>query len=177
VKNPAVLWADKGDLQAIMEAAPTMANELKEWVLAASVRAEVREAIRALYQELQREIDRRRPLCVMSGRCCRFDEYGHRMFVTTAELGAFAAELGEAGIKPGEASGGGCVFQTGKICRVHAIRPMGCRVFFCDATATEWQQQTYEAFHGRLKKLHEQLSVPYCYVEWRFACREIGWQL
>jgi Fe-S-cluster containining protein len=156
-----------------------LADSLKVSVSAASMRPEVRKEIHVLYADLQLEIDRRRPLCVMSGRCCRFDEYGHRLYVTTAELAAFMADLAElepAPVGPGGGPGG-CRFQTGKICRVHLIRPMGCRLFFCDPTATEWQQAVYERFHARLKKLHEELSIPYSYVEWRFACRTMGWQL
>ena len=156
-----------------------MQDDLKQWVMAASTRPEVREEIRRLYADLQLEIDRRQPLCVMSGRCCRFDEYGHRLYVTTAELAAFTAELAE--LKPTipqpQAESGGCPFQTGKICRVHLIRPMGCRIFFCDPTAIEWQTAIYEQFHARLKKTHDLLSIPYAYVEWRFACRAVGWQL
>jgi Fe-S-cluster containining protein len=156
-----------------------MPEGLKESVSAASTRPEVREEIRALYADLQIEIDRRRPLCVMSGRCCRFDEYGHRLYVTTAELAAFMADLAELEPVPAGSGGGsgGCPFQTGKICRVHLIRPMGCRLFFCDPTATQWQQAVYERFHARLKKLHQALAIPYSYVEWRFACRTMGWQL
>jgi Fe-S-cluster containining protein len=156
-----------------------MADDLKQWVYAVSTRSDVRDKIRALYADLQVEIDRRQPLCVMSGRCCRFDEYGHRLYVTTAELAVFMAELAEMQPMPVGPGGGpgGCPFQTGKICRVHLIRPMGCRLFFCDPTATEWQQAVYERFHARLKVLHEELSIPYSYVEWRFACRTMGWQL
>ena len=54
---------------------------------------------------------------------------------------------------------------------------MGCRVFFCDPSAKEWQREAYERMHAKLKKLHEEWSIPYAYVEWRFACREMGWQL
>jgi Fe-S-cluster containining protein len=151
---------------------------LKASVLTAAGRSDLRGEIAALYADLQAEIDRRRPLCILSGRCCRFDEFGHRLFVTTAELAVFSAQLAlaEAPQPPsGAAAAGACVFQSGKICRVHAIRPMGCRIFFCDSTATEWQHQTYEAFHARLKELHHRLEVPYAYVEWRQACREMGW--
>jgi Fe-S-cluster containining protein len=152
--------------------------------MTASTRAEVRQEIRDLYADLQLEIDRRQPLCVMSGRCCRFDEYGHRLYVTTAELAAFTADLADLkpltpprpGAEPSSGAGG-CPFQTGKICRVHLIRPMGCRVFFCDPTAKDWQAEVYERFHSRLKNLHDKLSIPYAYVEWRFACQAVGWQL
>jgi len=69
--------------------------------------------------------------------------------------------------------GAGCPFQVAKMCGVHAIRPFGCRVFFCDETSTQWQNEAYETFHQRLKKLHEELDVPYFYVEWREALRSV----
>jgi Fe-S-cluster containining protein len=53
------------------------------------------------------------------------------------------------------------------LCSVHPIRPFGCRIFFCDPTATDWQQQQYERFHAELKQLHERFGVAYYYVEWR----------
>ena len=69
---------------------------------------------------------------------------------------------------------GGCPFQVDKLCGVHPTRPFGCRMFFCDPTASQWQNQAYERFHAELKALHEQLSVPYFYVEWRSALSALG---
>jgi hypothetical protein len=51
---------------------------------------------------------------------------------------------------------------------------LGCRIFFCDATRDDWQHERYERFHGDLKRLHEELGVPYLYVEWREALRALG---
>ncbi len=150
-----------------------MSDELKAWVMQAAARPEVAEAVETLYAQLQARIDQRKPLCVMSGRCCRFDEYGHRLFVTTLELGAFVRRLeGQPGtFMPQQ---GGCPFQVGKMCGVHAIRPFGCRVFFCDSTATQWQQEQYEHFHEELKHLHEEMGVKYAYIEWRAALSCLG---
>jgi Fe-S-cluster containining protein len=138
-------------------------------------RPEVLGAVRRLYADVRREIDARKPVCVMSGRCCRFEEYGHRLFVTTAELAAFVHDLGAA--DPGGGvpwDGTGCPFQSNKVCTVHAIRPFGCRMFFCDATSTRWQNEQYEHFLSRLKRLHEEFDVPYYYVEWRKALQATG---
>ena len=138
-------------------------------------RPEVLEAVRALYADVQCEVDARRPVCVVSGRCCRFEEFGHRLFVTTAELAAFMHALPAFPTRAGgDWDGTGCPFQSGKMCSVHTIRPFGCRMFFCDSTSTDWQNETYERFHARLKRLHEELGVPYRYVEWRQALRELG---
>ena len=139
---------------------------LRDAVMQAATRPEVRDALARVYADLQREIDVRKPVCNASGRCCRFEEFGHRLYVTTIELAAFVAELTDRSFN---ANPGGCPFQVDGLCSVHAIRPFGCRVFFCDATSDQWQHQQYERFHGELKRLHEKLAVPYLYVEWREA--------
>lgn len=153
-----------------------MEQELRKAVEEAAGRADVSEAVGRVYRELQAEIDRRRPTCVVSGRCCRFEEYGHRLYVTTLELAAFMrglSELPESRTAQISADPGRCPFQIKKLCGVHAIRPFGCRVFFCDESATDWQHEQYERFHSRLRSLHEELGVPYFYVEWRAALKAL----
>jgi Fe-S-cluster containining protein len=145
-----------------------MEQTLKHAVLEASQRADALASIEDLYRTVQQEIDRRRPLCVVSGRCCRFEEFGHRLFVTTLELARFVHDAGSIAV-PDKWDGTGCPFQKAKLCTVHAIRPFGCRMFFCDATSTEWQNAAYERFHADLKRLHERFEVPYFYLEWRQA--------
>src|SRR5688572_16956638 len=68
-------------------------SEFRQAVLDASLRSDVRDAVAQVYRELQQQIDRRQPLCVMSGRCCRFEEFGHRLFVTTMEVATFVHDL------------------------------------------------------------------------------------
>jgi hypothetical protein len=313
-----------------------MDGEFRQAVVEAWQRAEVRAAVAAVYEEAGREIERRRPVCVASGRCCRFEEYGHRMYVSTAELAVFLGDLredadknvrgrqeclphqegdgevgkecrkvvgqahptklrcgqecprqtrmsappmeasgfpadadknvrgrqecpphqegdgevgnGEVGKEcrkvvgqahptklrcgqecprqtrmsapPMEASGfpadadknvrgrqeclphqegclphqegclphqqgclphqqgclphqEGCPFQVGRLCGVHGIRPLGCRLFFCDVGCVPWQQELYERCHAELKRLHERLDIRYFYVEWRQGLREV----
>jgi Fe-S-cluster containining protein len=150
----------------------TQQEEARAAIVAAAGRAEVRAVVNEVYRDLQKEIDARRPVCVISGRCCRFEEFGHQLYVTTLEMGVFLHELRAA--NPAVAadekwSGQGCPFQVNKLCSVHAIRPFGCRLFFCDSTSTEWQHEQYRNFHSRLKSLHDQLEVPYFYLEWRQA--------
>jgi Fe-S-cluster containining protein len=133
----------------------------------AAARPDVADAVATVHTNLAAEVEARRPLCELSGRCCRFEECGHRLYVTTMELAAFVRAAGERRVAHWD--GRGCPFQIGKLCGVHAIRPFGCRIFFCDPASTQWQQEAYERFHGRFKRLHAELEVPYFYVEWRQA--------
>ena len=148
-------------------------KRLCDAVRTASAMPAALDAVERLYRSVQEEIDHRRPLCVISGRCCRFEEFGHRLFVTTLELARFVHQAGPIQA-PANWDGTGCPFQRAKLCTVHAIRPFGCRMFFCDATSTDWQNAAYERFHGELKRLHETLDVPYFYLEWREALRTLG---
>ena len=153
---------------------------LQEAVQTATQQPAAMAAVEQVYADLQRQIDLRKPICKTSGRCCRFDEFGHRLYVTTLELAAFArglihfksqiSNLQFSILSPPAA----CPFQLDGLCSVHSIRPFGCRVFFCDATSNQWQHEQYEHFHATLKQLHERFSVPYRYVEWRQALRELN---
>lgn len=142
---------------------PEQRRALADAVDAAARRPEVRASVDALYAALQEAIDLRRPICRASGRCCRFEQFGHSLFVTTMELAAF-----RAAVEPVAAwDGFGCPYQAQGLCGVHAARPFGCRVFFCDETSTQWQQDQYARLHARLQREHERLGVAYFYVEWR----------
>jgi Fe-S-cluster containining protein len=162
-------------------------EQLADAVRGAAGRVDVRAAVEGIYGKLQWEIDERKPLCEASGRCCHFEAYGHRLYVTTVELAVFwdgyrldedrGTEVRPPNPRPKGfpvLDPGGCPFQVDRLCSVHSIRPFGCRIFFCDATAQEWQNQRYELFHAELKQAHERLGVPYFYVEWRAALSAVG---
>ena len=167
-----------------------MTDGLRAAVEGAAKCAEISAAVGEVYAEAQVQIDQRKPRCEMSGRCCRFEEYGHRLYVTTLELAAFVQQLPAVSRRlpvkqdrlPVLATGNGqlttdsagCPFQRNRLCTVHPIRPFGCRIFFCDPASTDWQNDAYERFHARLKVLHADLNVPYFYVEWRRALGDLG---
>ena len=91
----------------------TSGQMLRESVRAAAVRADVSAAVGRVYADVQAAIDERKPPCAISGRCCRFEEYGHRLYVTTLELAAFVRELNAAPDPSWD--GTGCPFQRGKL--------------------------------------------------------------
>ena len=128
----------------------------------------VRDAVDNVYRALQDAIDLRQPICTSSGRCCRFEEYGHRLFITTMEMAAFISQV-DRPLQPPDWNHKGCPFQLNGLCSVHPIRPFGCRIFFCDESSHSWQAEQYERLHAELKRLHAQLDVPYFYIEWRQA--------
>ena len=101
--------------------------------------------------------------CRACGRCCRFEEFGHKLYVTPGEL----ALLQSVPIT-GEPAVGRCPHQVDGKCMARNERALGCRLFFCDPAAEQWFQGTYELFHERIKRLHRDRALPYAYVEMTF---------
>jgi Fe-S-cluster containining protein len=158
-------------------------------------RADVRAGLEAVYARASSEIAARGPACWASGRCCNFDRAGHRLYVTGLEAAytimrlpeiaaegqrqrAVASEQGWTVSAFGEArlglrvledakQRGGCPFQVRNLCGVHAIKPLGCRVYFCDQSAQDWQQDLSERLITEIKQLHDAFGVEYRYGEWR----------
>src|SRR5881628_3721914 len=46
---------------------------------------QLRQAVLSLYAEVDREVAAAGPVCVASGKCCRFKEYGHTLFLSSLE--------------------------------------------------------------------------------------------
>lgn len=133
-------------------------------------------AIRQIYRELDEDIAARSPTCWLSGKCCHFESYGHRLFVTGLEVAWVAQQFDSS--QWDRLAGSelelmdGCPFQSGKLCGIHAVRPLGCRIFYCDPAAQGWQQEVYETYQRAIRALHESHEVEYQYLEWRAALAE-----
>lgn len=138
--------------------------------LAAALNEFLCAELEAVYDEVRRETERVKPLCVASGRCCRFEEHGHRLYVTGLEaaytLARLPSELTALALDEARAAGG-CPFQIEKLCTVHAIKPLGCRTYYCDESAQEWQKDLTERMLGKVRAIHERHGLEYRYGEWR----------
>ena len=140
------------------------------------------DAIESVYAEAAREIAARGPACWASGRCCNFKQHGHRLYVTGLEAAYCVAKLPEiAGTRKENFAEptlrlpvlddakqrGGCPFQIANLCGVHAIKPLGCRVYFCDKSAQDWQMDLSERLIRRVRAIHDEFEIEYRYGEWR----------
>ncbi len=126
----------------------------------------------------------KRPICLASGACCKFEEYGHRMYVTGLEAAFVVARIDAARAQRAQNplhlfevreahTRGDCPYLANGHCSEHVERPLGCRIFFCDQQRDSggdgWQSDLYESLHAELTALHERLAIPYRYLEWREA--------
>jgi hypothetical protein len=122
---------------------------------------ELRHQVLQLYEEVDREVAAAGPVCVASGRCCRFKEYGHTLFLSNLE-----ADVLLAGAPPYErpVTPDFCPFQKGNLCTARGPRPLGCRVYYCDPAYQETAGRISETYLRRLKELAEAHGTP-----WRYA--------
>ena len=121
----------------------------------------VRQEVRALYAEVDRAVASAGPKCVASGRCCRFKDYGHTLFLSNLEAEVL---LAEAPTYERPTSPDFCPFQSGALCTAREPRPLGCRVYFCDPVYQETGNALTEESLRRLKALAERHGLP-----WRYA--------
>src|SRR5690349_9303517 len=129
----------------------------------------LREGLLAIYDELAADIAAAAPVCELSGRCCRFKEYGHTLFISRAE----AELLLEQGL-PDNATidEAGCPFQINGLCTARERRPLGCRVYFCDPGYAGKGEAITERHIARLKELHDETGTPWEYRPLHHFLRE-----
>ncbi len=120
----------------------------------------VRRQVLELYQEVDREVAAAGPVCLASGRCCRFKEYGHVLFLTNLE-----AEVLLQAAPPYQTpvSSDFCPFQKDNLCTAREPRPLACRIFYCDPSYQETGNRITENALQQLKQLAEQEDLPYRY--------------
>lgn len=159
-----------GQMETGQTAATSMDRAL-QWISTNLKNSDCLNAVADIYRQLEGTLVTAGGLCRQSGRCCRFQEYGHRLYVTTLEMLFFMAAAPKnfrqkVNDDPSLLDGTVCPFQMEKLCTVRDIRPAGCRIYFCDGIAQAKQNDLTEKILKQLRELHEQQAVPYYYGEW-----------
>ena len=117
--------------------------------------------VAAVYAAADAAVAAAGPTCDASGRCCRFKEYGHTLFISNLEAEVLLAAA-PAFAKP--VSGDFCPFQVENLCTARAPRPLGCRVYFCDPTYQPTGTAISEAGIRELKQIADDFGTG-----WRYA--------
>src|SRR5262245_4667107 len=124
--------------------------------------SDTRRVVLEIYSEVDAEVAAAGPVCIASGRCCRFKEYGHTLFLSQLEadvLLAAAPPYDPAAVTPDF-----CPFQQGNLCTAREPRPLGCRVYYCDPAYQQRGQEISEKYIARLKALADEAGTG-----WRYA--------
>lgn len=122
---------------------------------------DVKRRVLDIYAEAGAAIAAAGPRCEASGRCCRFEEYGHTLF-----LSHFEAEvlLASAPAYETPVTRAFCPFQVDNLCTARDARPLGCRIYFCDPGYQDTGNAITEASLKRLKQLADDTGTG-----WRYA--------
>jgi Fe-S-cluster containining protein len=101
------------------------------------------------------------PRCEASGRCCRFTEYGHTLFLSQleAEILLEAAPAYDAPV-----TRDGCPFQVNNLCTARDPRPIGCRVYFCDPAYQDRMSEIIEKAIEDLKAIADEFNTGWNYA-------------
>lgn len=100
--------------------------------------------------------------CDSCGRCCDFDAFDHRLFVTPPELMYLVAKLGGVNLKP--MADGRCPYHLVCQCTVYKYRFAGCRIFSCKGDS-EFQSGLSESVLKKFKLICTEFNIPYRYVD------------
>jgi Fe-S-cluster containining protein len=127
--------------------------------------AALRRQVLELYEEVDRDVAAAGPVCVASGRCCRFKEYGHVLYISSleAEVLLNAAPTYEGPVTPDF-----CPFQKGNLCTAREPRPLGCRVYYCDPNYQETGAHITETYLRKLKDMARAAGVQWLYAPLHF---------
>ena len=122
---------------------------------------DVRARVLAVYAEVDAAVAAARPRCDASGRCCRFTEYGHTLFLSQFEADVL---LETAPLYTAPVTRDGCPFQVDNLCTARDERPLGCRIYFCDPAYEGVGEAITETALTQLKRLADEADAG-----WRYA--------
>jgi Fe-S-cluster containining protein len=121
----------------------------------------VREKVLAVYETADAAVRDAGPKCEASGKCCRFTEYGHTLFISHFEADILL-ESAPAYTQP--VTRDGCPFQVGGLCTARDARPLGCRIYFCDPAYTDRMVEITETAIAKLKAIADEHDAGWNYA-------------
>jgi hypothetical protein len=122
--------------------------------------SEIQNRLRTIYAAADAAVAAAGPRCDSSGRCCRFKEYGHTLFISQIEADYLLAHAPPFG---GPVSDATCPFQIDNLCTAREPRPLGCRVYFCDPAYQDIGAEISERYLRELKVLADEYGI-----DWRY---------
>lgn len=109
--------------------------------------------------------------CDACGRCCDFDAFDHRLFVTPPELMYLATKLGAENIKLMPSSR--CPYNVDGKCTIYTYRFAGCRIFSCKGDK-DFQSGLSETALKKFKSICTEFKIPYRYTDLATALENIS---
>ena len=120
----------------------------------------LRRQVLEIYREADAAVAETGPVCVASGKCCRFKEYGHTLFLSNLEADVL---LSAAPPYDKLVSTDFCPFQKENLCTAREPRPLACRVYFCDPAYQEKGKEISETYLRKLKYVADKNGIDWEY--------------
>lgn len=127
-----------------------------------------------VYDWLDSQVESHRDLagyCKACGKCCDFESFDHKLFITPPELIYLSADLCSENVKPMKTSL--CPYNVNGRCTIYKYRFVGCRIFCCKGN-TDFQNGLSELAIKKFKSLCNEHQIPYRYSELATALNSFG---
>jgi len=124
--------------------------------------SKIADAVAEVYDWIDSQTGQAPAQCEACGRCCDFENYDHRLFVTGPELAYFGFKLQPDKIKLMPNSK--CPYNLQGKCTVYKHRFANCRIFFCKVDK-DLQSKLSEDSLKKIKSICDQFHLPYHYID------------
>jgi len=118
------------------------------------------DELAALYRQLDERLDELAPACRQCGQCCEFARKDYRLFASHLERALVLRRHAQPRLTPS----GACCFLVEGRCSIHPLRPLACRVYFCDPAHKAREQDIYHAFQRRVRALTDKHHLAWNYA-------------
>ncbi|MBI5366474.1 MAG: hypothetical protein HZA54_05525 [Planctomycetes bacterium] len=126
-----------------------------------ATRGALLEGMERIYRELAEDVARAGPVCILRGVCCDFATMDYVLYASSLEVLYLGCFIDLARVRD---AGKLCPFWLERRCSEHAVRPLGCRVYFCDPRYAAQAPEIYERHHRRIRELADRLELDYEYA-------------
>lgn len=134
-------------------------------VAESGVKKQLLNKVSEIYDWLDLELRDEGPLagrCDGCGKCCDFEAFDHRLFVTPPELMYLAANLRGENVK--QMTRSRCPYNIAGKCTVYEHRFASCRIFCCKGDV-DFQSRLSESALEKFKSICIELEIPYRYSD------------
>ncbi|MHC4214911.1 MAG: YkgJ family cysteine cluster protein [Planctomycetota bacterium] len=108
--------------------------------------------------------------CNACGKCCDFETFDHRLYITTPELIYLTEKIGKKNIRPMKTPG--CPYNIDGKCNIYNHRFTACRIFACSADP-DFQSQLTESTLKQLKEICKKFKIDYKYTDLKTALNDL----
>jgi hypothetical protein len=130
--------------------------------------AEAVATVKEIYAEVEASLGPAADACRACGRCCRFRPGGIVLFASSLEMAVLVADAGPPDasrfVVGGPVAGNWvCPYQEGKRCTARPVRALGCRTYFCEASAAARGRAVHADALDRLRAVAREHGHPWWY--------------